>query len=419
MRRSGGRVSVGLHLSKARLFLVGLGVVTAATACSSSGSSGSPSSGGASAPGVTKDSITVGTIATQTGPVPGLFKGAITGVQAYFDYVNSQGGVNGRTLKVKTGDDAFNCAQEASQVGDLLPNVFAFVGSFTLNDDCGVRAISAKPDTAWLAYGFGTNLRKLPGYFSPSPNPTGFSTGPWPYLMKTYGVKKVGFLYSTSGAVATQKAAMKAMQSTGLDIAYQRGLGPMDTNFGADVQRMKAAGVDYVYADLPPSMAKVLLTDIKQGDFHPKLIADAALYGAESLQQLGDPHLADGVIGTPGFALFLGQSDAPGVKLMNEWVGKVSGSNGPDLYTMYGWASAKLFVDALEAAGPDVTQQAFLTALKGIHQFDTGGLLPTVDAGAQKPTSCWLQFVVKNGAFVQAHPQSGFDCSGSYLLARS
>lgn len=372
-----------------------------------------------SGPGVTGNSITVGTIATQTGPVPGLFKGAITGVQAYFDYVNSQGGVNGRTLTVKTGDDAFNCAQEASQVTQLLPDVFAFVGSFALTDDCGFRALSAKPNTPWIAYAFGNNLKKLPGYFSPSPNPTGFTTGPWPYLMRTYGVSKVGFLYSASGAVATQKAEMKAMQSTGLEIAYQRGLVPTETNFSADVQRMKAAGVDYVFADIPPSNAKVLLTEIKQADFHPKLISDDALYGSDSLQQLGDPRLAEGVIGTPGFGLFLGEENAPGIRLMNEWVKKVHGSSSPDLYTVYGWASAELFVDALKAAGPKLTQQAFLGALKGIHNFDTGGLLPVVDAGAQKPSPCWLQFVIKNGQFLQAHPKSGFDCSGTYLLAAS
>jgi branched-chain amino acid transport system substrate-binding protein len=301
----------------------------------------------------------------------------------------------------------------------MLPDVFAFVGSFTLTDDCGVRALQGKPDTPWIAYGFGSDLRKLPAYFSPAPNPTGFSTGPWPYLMKTFGVSKVGFLYSQSGAVATQKAEMKAMQSAGLTIAYQRGLAATETNYSADVQRMKGKGVDFVFADLPPQNAKVLLTEINQAGFHPKLIENDALYGADSLQQLGDPKLAEGVIGTPGFALFLGKSDAPGVQLMQEWVKKVPGATSPDLYTLYGWTSAKLFVDALKAAGKNPTQQSFLTALKGIHQFDTGGALPVVDAGAQKPTSCWLQWVIKNGQFVQAHPASGFDCSGTYLLAGS
>jgi ABC-type branched-subunit amino acid transport system substrate-binding protein len=390
------------------------------TACSNSGvASTSKSGGSASAPGVTKDAVTVATIATLTGPVPGLFKGAVTGVQAYFDYVNSQGGVNGRTLKVKAGDDAFNCAQEASQVSQLAKDVFAFVGSFTLSDDCGVRALKGS-DIPWVAYGFGENLKKLPAYFSPAPNfPVGFTTGPWPYLQKTYGVSKVGFLYSATGAVPTQKATMKAMESTGLKVAYQRGITPTDTSFSADVQRMKSAGVDYIYADMPPTTMKVLLTEIRQADFHPKLISDSALYGADSLQQLGDPHLADGVIGTPGFGLFLSANSAPGIALMNEWVKKVPGATSPDLYTVYGWASAKLFVDGLKAAGSKLSQQSFLAGVKGIHEFDTGGLLPTVDAGARKPSPCWVQYVVKNGTFEQVHPASGFDCSGTYLLASS
>ena len=47
-----------------------------------------------SAPGVTSNSITVGTISTQTGVLASNFGSLIYGEKAYFAYINAQGGVN-------------------------------------------------------------------------------------------------------------------------------------------------------------------------------------------------------------------------------------------------------------------------------------------------------------------------------------
>jgi branched-chain amino acid transport system substrate-binding protein len=394
------------------------GALLTVAACSS-GSSGATSSGsdgssgGGSAPGLTSNSVTITTVATVTGPVPGLFKGATTGVQAYANYINSTGGVNGRKLVVKTDDDQFSCAAEASGVTQSLPSTFAFVGSFSLNDGCGVHALTGK-STPWIAYGFGSALRALPTYFSPSPNPDGFTTGEWAWLKQRFGVTKVGQLFSATGASVTQAAELKAIESVGIKKGYSRGIAGTETDFSADVQRMKNAGVDFVAADLPPSDAKILLTEMKQANYHPKLITDAALYGADSLSQLGDANLANGVVGAVGFGLFLGQNQAPGITLFNKWV-KQANAGSADLYTMYGWTSAELFVDALKAAGKNPTQQSLLTALKGIHKFDTGGLLPVMDVGTQTPNHCWTTFQVENGAFQALYPKNGFDCSGTYL----
>src|SRR5579859_2217462 len=45
--------------------------------------------------GVTPTQITLGNVATLTGPIPGLFAGAPAATDAFFQYINSQGGVFG------------------------------------------------------------------------------------------------------------------------------------------------------------------------------------------------------------------------------------------------------------------------------------------------------------------------------------
>jgi hypothetical protein len=46
-----------------------------------------------------------------------------------------------------------------------------------------------------------------------------------------------------------------------------------------------------------------------------------------------------------------------------------------DLFSIYGWSSAELFVQALRAAGPRATRAGLQAALRGIHKFDASGLL--------------------------------------------
>ena len=86
------------------------------------------------APGVTSNSITVGTISTQTGPISSNFSSLIYGEEGYFKYINAQGGINGRQINLKyTLDDGGNPSQ-FTQLANTLVNqdhVFAVTGVAT------------------------------------------------------------------------------------------------------------------------------------------------------------------------------------------------------------------------------------------------------------------------------------------------
>src|SRR2546426_16720 len=75
------------------------------------------------------------------GPVPGLFKGAVNGTDAFFQYQNSLGGVYGRALKLAPYDDQFDCGQNRAITESNIGKVFAFVGSFSLFDNCGAQIL--------------------------------------------------------------------------------------------------------------------------------------------------------------------------------------------------------------------------------------------------------------------------------------
>ena len=84
-----------------------------------------------SAPGVTANSITVGTISTQTGVLASNFGSLIYGEKAYFNYINAQGGVNGRKIDYKYPLDDGGNPTTFNQLANTLINqdhVFAVTG---------------------------------------------------------------------------------------------------------------------------------------------------------------------------------------------------------------------------------------------------------------------------------------------------
>jgi hypothetical protein len=114
---------------KAILAIVLAGTALAATiVVSTATTAGAQTS---SAPGVTSNSITVGTISTQTGTLASNFGSLIYGERAYFDYINAQGGVNGRKINYQYALDDGGNPTTFNQLANTLINqdhVFAVTG---------------------------------------------------------------------------------------------------------------------------------------------------------------------------------------------------------------------------------------------------------------------------------------------------
>ena len=83
---------------------------------------------------MTSNSITVGTISTQTGTLASNFSSLIYGERAYYDYINAQGGVNGRKINYKYALDDGGNPTTFNQLANTLINqdhVFAVTGVAT------------------------------------------------------------------------------------------------------------------------------------------------------------------------------------------------------------------------------------------------------------------------------------------------
>ncbi len=372
----------------------------------------------ASTTGVTSRSITVGNVSIISGPVTGLFEGAPVGVKAYFAMVNAEGGVNGRKLLVDSKDDAFSGQQNQTDTKEAINSDFAMVGSFSLFDGYGCAALAsntAVPDVS-VTLDPGTNA--LPNDFSVQPLSGKGTLGPVEYYKKHYPRDlTVGAIVSDVASAKNQLAQQFAgMKSVGYKIGYVDYVNPLQSDFTTDVINMKNAGVDAVdLGGVDWQDAAIFVENAATQNWHPGLIfSTGPVYADQFISHAGGPAVTNGIQIGQVYALYLGQDakSVPAVKQFDTWVKKADPSWVPDLYTLFGWASADLFVQALKAAGPHPTRGAVMAQLEKITSFDANGLVATADPAAKTVSPCFLMAGIKDGTVVRELPTgSGFDCN--------
>lgn len=392
--------------------------------------------GGATDIGVTKSALTVGVIADLSGPIPGLFEGAVRGTQAYLTKVNAEGGVFGRQLKLDVGDSQLTCDQFKAQTQSEVGTDFALVGSFALFDSCGVDVLKANPGVADIHSALSNSAQAIDNNFSVAPLGSGWRTGPLSYYKNKFGDawQHIGSIYAAiGGGKETWTAAKAVIQKPGAswqghvdrDASYQ----PTDTDFTAEVIRMQQAGVKMIYMIAANNAGAANLLHAVRGQASTRgwpVVFGGPAYDKAFLKQANDS--GDLTMAGAGqtyedqqYALFFNSADAqaiPAVQDFQTWYGRVSGGSSPDLFAAYGWSSAQLFVKALRAAGPKATRKSLFTELKKITRFDADGLLAAANPAQKKPGSCWVFTQAVNGQWARLDsPRNAFRCDGGYQRA--
>ena len=376
--------------------------------------------GGATDVGATATSITAGNISDLGGPVPGLFQGGPYGTQAYFDYINSQGGVYGRKLQLKVNDDQLDCTQNQAEYQNLVNQVFAFVGSWSLNDSCGAQVLAAHPVPA-IQQALSTQFQKLPGSFSVNPYNAGAPTGYFEYFKAKYpdAIKSVGTIVGNqASAVQSWKYFKATMESLGYVIKYEDYFPPAQSNFTADVIRMRQAGIKMVFilAVNAPDLA-IFSQEAHQQGWKPDVFVAPIGYFGSYVSQAGGPEVVEGQWMPVVQAMFLGEEAAsvPEVALFDKWI-KQGFPNFPiDQFASTSWSNAALFVEALKKAGPQITRAKLLAAISQIHSYGDNGMFPDIDVASKKNGNCYLLLKIHNGKYVKVDdPPTGFRCDGTY-----
>ena len=366
----------------------------------------------------------IGNVSTLTA---GLFKGADVGTEAYADYVNSTGGVNGRKLEVDGYDDNFQGSGNAQATRSALESDFALVGGFSVEDSFGASVLASQPGVPAVGESISLLMNKLPNYYSAVPQQPGFQGGVLQYFKKKYpdAIHSVGTLIGNLPSDATSWAGDQyALTKSGYTVIYDQTYGVSQTDFTQNVIAMKNAGVKFVLLDqMAENYASSFLKDLTQQNFHPIVLLGAAAYTNNLVQDSGGAAAVDGYYLEQAYSMYLGQDaqQVPAVSTFLHWVQVASPGFKPDLFSLYGWISAELFSQALKAAGPNPSRGSELQALSRVTTFNAQNLIAPTNPATRTISNCYLLASIVNGDFQRLDDPpvqsgtNGFRCDYTYL----
>ena len=341
--------------------------------------------------GVTATSIKLGISSPKTGSA-GLVYGKVPGaMKAYFDYINANGGVNGRKITLISHDDKYLPRLAATQTTKLVLNdkVFAIVGALgtATHSNAYNAAKLAKNNVPSLFVNTGFS-----GFANKAKYPTAFMVLP-SYAMEAKIMAK--FIKDTP-ALAPQASFLIAQDDEfGID-----GVG----GFKSAGHTFTAAPTLYPQGGLTPALAEGALTRLSAVPGKPILIlfgttdtTATILKAAEKLSLTTKFTFMGGSVGADANTLLalgvkattvdgvISASFFPDAKdLTDPYVKQFTAINTQynkgvtfDNTVLQGMNSAMLTVQALRAAGKNLTRTGLMNAIdtKG-STFASAGLAP-------------------------------------------
>jgi len=357
-----------------------LALAVLAGACGAGGKDDNDKSGGSGSAevGVTDDSITIGGTFPLTGVAAPGYSEIPTGAQAYFDYVNANGGVNGRKITFLVKDDGYDPTKTSSLTDELVlkDKVFATLGSLgtpthnavvdELNDDQVPDLFVASGALAW-----GEDPSSHPYTFGWQPDYEieGKIIGQW--VSENMPDAKVGlFLQDDDFGADAEKGVREYVDSQ--IVATQRYTSG-NTDVGPQIAALQASGADLVLSFSTPAYTALgQLVSLKLG-YAPKWYvsnvgSDPNLVGAllDQFSKGAVPGSASSLNGvmTSEYIPGIDQPDNPWVQLWQKVWDQYGKDGELSNYRIYGMSFAYTFVQALEAAGKDLTRDGLVKAIE-------------------------------------------------------
>ena len=324
-------------------------------------------------PGVTADQILVGNLGPQTGAAA-AYDGVRKGILTYFNYVNSQGGVNGRKLKLIAYDDQYQPAKTVQLTRRLVDqdHVFAMLGNIGSPTNAAVEKYIRKKGVPMIMLGSGATRFFQP----PLDNYMGAFIASYAfearvmvhYAIKDLGAKRIAIAYDNDDyGSPINDAATKALKNyPNAKVVARVNFQPTDADLSAQAQKIKQAKPDAILVFATPSPTAHL---------RKALYNIGATSGIDFLttQEGGNDHEIFSLTGEKVWdgsysiaPIPSADTDSKKMKLFVKEFHKAFPDIPPTGQPQLGWAAAQVFVEAVRRT-KDLTRENFL---KSFYTFN-------------------------------------------------
>jgi ABC-type branched-subunit amino acid transport system substrate-binding protein len=399
------------------------GFGTLESPCSDDESGGAPASDDpAETQGVEDDRILVGTVSDPGfSASPGINQELFDAGEAFVQWCNDQGGINGREIELTQYDAAI--LEYAPRIEEACQREFALAGG------------GGAQDSEWVSTGQECGLIDVAGFAAtgekggvtghedvierrtvqPVPNPQDqFPVGAARILAEEHpdaldhiGIVAADFATLTTIADRTKESYEQLGGTIVSDQTYNV---TGEANWAPIAQALQNDGVEWLnfvgegqfLAQLQQAMAEI--------GFQPEVtLEDVNLYDQSYLEAAGPA--ADGTYVRTPYVPFEEADTSPA---MQQYIDLVEGIDGKvallGAQSMSAWLLFAQSADRCDDDG-DLTRTCVLETAASVTEWDGGGLHAPANPSENEGPRCSIVLQVQDGAFTRYAPDEGFECS--------
>lgn len=353
--------------------------------------------------GVTKDKILLGQSAAFEGPASALGLGMRLGLQAAILEVNSNGGINGRTLELITYDDGYEPEKAIENTKNLIEKdqVFALIGAVGTPTSKATQPIAKSADVPFIGPFTGAGFLRDPSN-SHVINVRGSydqETEAWiKSLTEDLGAKKIAILYQDdSFGRAGLSGVEKAMKARGMELVargtYQRNTVAVKKAL-LTIRKAKPDAVVMVGAYKPIAEFVKLAKRMKMKSTFMTISFVGSKALAKELGAAGEGVVITQVVPMPE------DTSMPLIVKYQAALKTVDPSADPGFVSLEGYMVGRLMIEALTQQGDDLSRERLLSTIRNTGAYDLGGLtLEYGQADNQGMDRVYMSVINADGTF--------------------
>ena len=340
-------------------------------------------------PGVTARTILLGGTVPLSGEAS-AFGSVGPGAKAYFDYVNANGGVNGRRIAYRYYDDGYDPAQTVQLTRKLVEQdkVFAIFNSVGTANNAAIQPYLNQRNVPQLFVGDGAQAASQPARY---PWTMGFLQSYvgegavyGRHLAATRKRAKIAVLYeNTPLGTDMTKGLERWVRGKGPQVVAKQGYELTDADVSSQVAQLKSSGADTLMLFATPKYAIQGFASASRLGWEPQVyVASISIEpGIMSIARLNAPVLTKGAL---SIAFVKNPNDPiwrkdPAIALYRRIMSKHNPRGKPsDVYNWYGMTVAWTMVETLKRAGKTPTRRTLLRAAQSLNLSNNPFLLPGI-----------------------------------------
>ncbi|MFH1985199.1 MAG: ABC transporter substrate-binding protein [Pseudomonadota bacterium] len=323
--------------------------------------------------GVTDTEIHIGQWGPQTGPAA-AWGSVARGTDAYFKWINENGGINGRKIVYHMFDDGYNPAKTKAGVKELQEGVgiFAWVGGVGTAPGLAVKDYLMERGIPWVGPSTGSD------HWINPPQKYLFAVYPLYYLeakalvryaVKNMGKSKVAIIYQNDDyGKGGLNGAKEALAELGMKLVAEVPVNITDSDLKPHVMELRKSGADTVLLWTTVKHALMTVGISAAMKFSPQFMSTSTCSDFPLMMHISKGSW-QGVIAAT-FAELPNSGDPLIVTYKKDVFDKFAAKDERwGLFYYAGIAFAEPLVEALKRTGKDLTQEKVVAALESLDGF--------------------------------------------------